>query len=224
MRVSQLALIGAFALGAAGGAASPAAADVLGVDLAATPTSGTLFSPDTFNLGYQFTANGSNVMVTGLGVFDNGSLSNFTIGANGPIPELVGLWDVSNSNLLVASATVDGSSTQNGFWAFTALSSAVTLNAGDTYVVGAQGGEFYYAALIPITVDPAITYVADAFVTPTDLSTLQEPTLTEGLTSTGDAGLFGGNIETAAVPEPMSLSLFGMALTGFGLLRRRRRA
>ncbi len=46
----------------------------------------------------------------------------------------------------------------------------------------------------------------------------------EGLTSTGDAGIFGGNIETAPVPEPMSLSLFGAALAGFGFLRRRKAA
>ncbi len=176
--VHKLALVGALTALAAGAATFPAAADVLGVDLAATPTAPTtLFSPDPYNLGYEFTANGPNVTVTGLGVFDDGSISTFTTDptTGAVIPELVGLWDVSDSNLLVTSVTVDASSTQNGYWLFTALTSAVTLNAGDTYVVGAQGGEFYYTGLIPITVDPAITYVADAYVTPTDPSTLQEP-------------------------------------------------
>jgi hypothetical protein len=188
-----------------------AKADTLGVDFTSTP-------PDqgasTFNLGYSFTAVNA-VTVTGLAAFDNGSLDNFDQ------DQQVGLWDSGGDLLASAYVGFDQSSTQLGFWGVTAIT-GVSLIAGDTYIVGAQGG-YHYTYGSPLNVDPDITNVTDAWISVGSGSNnpLVEPTNADG----GEQGYFGGNVlisESSTTPEPGTFLLLTPALGGLFLLRRKR--
>jgi len=222
-KISMLALVGALAALGVGGVASPAAADVLlGVDI--TPSSLTNLCAPTLECnsfltyGYQFTTGSSPVVVVGLGTFDNGSLTNLNDG------EQVNLWNHDGSSVVAGPVTVNASSAQVGLWAFTALPTPVTLAPDTAYVVGSQGdGAFVAGSLDPnfldISVNPTITYNGGRS---SSAESFEFPGLVNA--TSFNPGFFGGNIEIDPVPEPMSLSLFGAALAGFGLLRRRKKA
>jgi hypothetical protein len=190
-------------------------ASSLGVDFIGSPDN---FGDSVWNLGYEFQVN-TDVTVTGLGNIDYGSVSSL------PQPQQVGLWD--SSGTLLASAYVNSSSTQIGNWAFTSIA-PVALTAGDTYIVGGQGGADY-AGITPVSVNPDITYLTDEYTSNGGAnSPLVEPILTEGYTSPSEAGWFGGNVEfgtASTVPEPGSFLLVGSGLVLIGgYLRRKRRA
>jgi hypothetical protein len=211
---ARKAIVAATALLASIGAAN--ATPELGLDFTGTPT---VFGSSEWNLGYAFTAN-SNITVAALGNMDFGALTSLSQ------PQQVGLWD-SSGNLL-ASAFVGAGSMQVGEWAFTSIT-PVLLTAGQTYLVGGQGGASY-AGELPVSVDPNITYVGSRFffIGNTSNSPLVEPIDSDGFNSPSDAGWFGGNIELAsasvgAVPEPITLSLFGAGLAGAVAMRRRRK-
>src|ERR1035438_3450618 len=107
----------------------PAGAATLGVDFSSP---GSQVGESLWSLGYQFIANNA-VSVVALGTFDY--LQDGLVG-----PQQVGLWDASHT--LLASTFVDNSDPLQGFWRFNAIA-PVTLVAGATYYVAAQGGEGY---------------------------------------------------------------------------------
>jgi len=128
------------------------------------------------------------------------------------------LW--AASGVLLASTFVDNSDPLTGFWRFDTLSSAVTLVAGQNYVVGSQGGEGYTWNVSGFTVDPNITFVQDRWINlgNSNNTPLSFPNQTDNRTGGPNQGFFGGNVEFAdatAAPEPSSLALFGMAITTF---------
>jgi hypothetical protein len=200
----------------------PAKADSLGLDFASTPPAN--FGPSTWNLGWSFTVVNS-VTVVGLG--------NADILQNGFSPpgsdQQVGLWDSSGNLLASVQVTptdpLDGAN--GGFWRFASIA-PITLTAGQTYVVGGQGGAFY-SGIVPVTVNPNITFGHDLYTFNGGAnSPLVEPLKTEGYDSPGAASWFGGNVEFASVspvPEPVGvaslLGLGGMGLVGLAWRRRR---
>lgn len=191
--------------------ALPALPDNLAVDFASSANNEG--QTNVWNLGFEFLVN-NTVEVTALGAYNSPDL-----GWGGE--QNVGLWDADGN--LLASTFVNNTDVAVGNWYFHAIT-PIPLTAGQDYVVGAQGGT-NLAGFLPINVNPSITYVEDQFFNfeePSPLNPLTEPVDTEGLTSTSNAGFFGGNLELAPVPEPSSLMLLGTCLLGTAWRLRRR--
>jgi len=165
------------------------------------------YAYDNATLGYEFTANTSNVEVNALGALTGGT-------------EQVGLW--TESGTLLASATVTPADpVSNGFeWASI---TPVVLTAGQSYVVGAQSGtyEFSYSSAI---VDPRITYDQDRWNhVGTGFSIPNSSDVGQGLISPPFTGFLGGNVSLSSVPEPSTFALLGLGGLSFaiGVYRRR---
>ncbi len=181
-----------------------ASAGTLGIDYT---NPGSVGTNGAWSLGYEFQALQS-VSVTGLAFFTGGGISQ---------NHDVGLWD-SNGNLL-ASTTITSGSPVIGTGGFLWESiTSVILTAGDYYyVAGETGSDNYSYGPSGVTVNPAISFVAAAYVSS---GTLAFPTSTDP----GTVGYFGGNVVlgATAAPEPSSalLVLAGGAML-FGSFRRR---
>ena len=192
--------------------ASFAKADTAGVSFAAPGSP--MNNGNGYSLGYSFTAN-TNLNVTALGYFDDGGLRE---------THAVGLYD-SNGQLL-ASTTVDGKGTQQGYFSFDSIS-PVTLTAGKTYEVMGNSGliDGYSFDTLGFTVDPRITFLNDEYA---QGNTLQFGNGSENILAADGGAFFGGNfLSTSATvtPEPSSMLLLTTGATALaGAARRRLRA
>lgn len=159
-----------------------------------------------WTLGYSFVAN-TPLAAVGLGAYDAGH-DGFTTNHE------VGLWD-SMGNLL-ATTTVTSAGTLIGDFRYAAIS-AVSLNAGSTYYVGASdfGAGETYTLYGNVTAAAGITYSNSAFM------------LGAGLLFPSNAGpvngYYGGNVLLAAVPEPETYAMLIGGLALLGAMRRRQR-
>lgn len=211
MKLKISSLVGSLALLALFGG-MPAQAQSLGVDFPAG--SSTNFGGSSWNLGWSFTAN-TNVNVVGLG--------NWAGGSAFPQDQQVGLWN--SSGTLLASAFVSNGSTLVGAapWLFTSIS-PIELLAGQTYVVGAEGGADYTGFNAVAVFDPRISYITDLYTANGGAnSPLVEPTTTES----SPYGWFGGNVElsnVSAVPEPSTWAMMILGFLGLGFMAYRRKA
>jgi PEP-CTERM motif-containing protein len=125
--------------------------------------------------------------------------------------------------VLLASTYVSNADPLTGFWRFHGIT-PITLTAGNTYVVGSQGGEGYTWFTIGMTVDPGITFLQDAWIYLGNGSNnpLVFPNTTDGFGQGVGGGFFGGNIMIGSVPEPSTLMLAGPALLALAGLARRK--
>jgi hypothetical protein len=157
----------------------------------------------TGNDGMFFTPT-TAISVTALGYVS-------AVAANG---NLVGLYDVSTSDLL-ASTTVTAASTPSGGFLYQAIS-PVLLTPGTEYaVVGlytAGTGDLGYFAPNGVGADPAINFVGYSY---DDNPSLDLPA--SGYTPP----IFGPNFQFAAVPEPSSGALIAAGLAALGFFRRK---
>jgi Domain of unknown function (DUF4082)/PEP-CTERM motif len=184
---------------------SAARADTAGISFTAPGTS-LNNGQGPYSLGFVFTAT-SAFAVDALGYYDNGGLTDV---------HQVGLYN--SSGTLLASATVDGSGAQMGFFNYTLISD-VDLVAGQTYqVVGTSGNVDPYAYdTVGFSTASNITFGENIY---TVSNTLAFGTISVSGVSNG---WFGPNFEEAStVPEPSTLALFGTGLlSACGLVRRR---
>jgi len=187
-----------------------AMAGTIGVDFASP---GSTNNASVWNLGYSFTAN-QNVSVIGLGVFDY-NLDGFAQ------DQQVGLW--TSGGVLLASTYVSNTDPLTGFWRFHSIA-PVGLVAGQTYVVGSQGGEGYTWFTNGMTVAPQITFLQDAWIYLGNSSNnpLYFPDTTDGYGQGVGGGFFGGNVMLGTIPEPCTLALAGPALLALAGLARRK--
>src|ERR1700676_2852107 len=196
--------LASFALFSFGAAIAPAQATVsLGVDF---PAGAHDFGPDIQNLGWSFTAK-ADVAVVGLGNW---------AGAPFPQDQQVGLWN--SSGVLLASAFVSNSSSKVGSapWLFSAIT-PVRLVAGQTYVVGGQGGADYTGLIAGATFDPRISFGVDLFSSLNGgaNSPLVETTFTESF-GPNQASWFGGKHQPQRVPGASALAIVLLRFRGLG--------
>jgi hypothetical protein len=170
-----------------------------------------------FTLGWQFSVL-NPINVTHLGIFDsdqNGLTDNYE----------VGIWD-SVGTLLGSTVVGTGDPLTNQF----RYSSVASINLapgdytiGGLYLTGNDGliGPGGFGTASNFATDPNIAFVGPRFAAG---GTLTNPTGSGGT----DAGYFGPNFQftaaAAAVPEPGSLAIFGIAFVcsaGFGFYRKR---
>ena len=174
-----------------------------------------------WTLGYSFKAQ-TSVDVVSLGIWDH-SGDGLNEGHK------VGLWDASQ-NLLASVDVLSGTSSvlSDGFrWVDMTGSDIVTLITGTVYVVGA-----YYdstnsdaaAIFSPISVDSRISYIGSSQFSS---GALQFPSGSCCNTPPSSTHYYGGNVRLdnavagATIPEPVTLALMGLALSGLGFKRRR---
>jgi hypothetical protein len=178
------------------------------------------FTNNAWSLGWSFTTN-TAISVSALGYYN----ANLTGGLSGLAPGCncgeVGIF--SSTGDLLASTQVTSSDPVIGFFNYQTIN-PLLLAAGQTYYILAETGSSDYTFYVNgLTVDPNITFNADAWI---QSSTLAFGNSSEGITLAQGGGFFGPNFldSPASAPEPSSLLLFGtVSVAMFAALRLRRR-
>lgn len=173
-----------------------------------------------FTLGQKFTLS-SAVTVNALGYIDDGLFPLNQVTQQFVHP--VGIWD--SSNVLVATANVVSTDPLIGHYYWSSIPD-VSLAVG-TYTIGAQilgvGGYFPYtnntSGFFSI---PEYMYITDEQVIGAGLN---QPYVSLGNGSYGPYAFVTANFSVASVsrqvPEPFTLSIFGIGVAGAYVMRRR---
>ena len=126
----------------------------------------------------------------------------------------VGIWDAAGN--LIASAVVDPATMfiQDGF-GYQSIAN-VTLNAGETYIIGAMytidDNDSYISGATTLTTAPEVTWIQSRYPAAVDLGFVFPANTSTSYGRLGPNFLF--------IPAPGALALFGLA--GLGVRRRRR--
>jgi hypothetical protein len=165
-----------------------------------------------YTVGWDFTVNNTAISVSQLGYFD--PLGNGLFDSHP-----VGLWD--SSGTLVAQATVPSgtAATLAHSYRFVTLDSPVTLNANQSYFIGALNPTASDTLIQQTTaiIASEITYNTPRYALSTELAWPQSSF------SAVSQGLFGPNMVFTPVPEPQEYALMaGLGLCAFFVVRKLR--
>jgi uncharacterized protein DUF4082/PEP-CTERM motif-containing protein len=178
-------------------------------------TPGTEYGGGQYTLGFEFQV-ASNQTITQLGVYDSGQ-DGLTTGAQ------IGLWDTSGTLLRSVTIPTGTGSTLIGDFRYGSITPFLAVTGTD-YIVGAftqdlatslftgQGGTG--------TVDPNIILVEDQYSNFNDAFSFPNTTDHTAGAWLGGNFIFGAT----AVPEPLTLSIFGAGFVGAVAMRRRKKA
>jgi hypothetical protein len=189
----------------------------LGVDFT---QAGTISNPNVANLGWEFRAE-TTVTVVGLGVWDAEEYLG-TPAFAWPRDQHVGLWlEADSGPQLLADTYVSMDDALVGNWRFDGIA-PITLVAGETYVVGSQGGAAFTFDVQGFLPDPNIRYLGSRAVFVGDAST-DRPLAYPSQADATAHGYLGANVlfGDATVPEPSALLLL---LAGASVMAGLRRA
>lgn len=158
-----------------------------------------------FTVGFRFRAE-TEFVVTALGAFDY-------LGDGFSQSHTIGLWEVASGSLMATATVTPGSAAPLVGQFRYADVTGVTLTANREYIVAAS--EFYGAtqdlySSVPaaaFTMAPGLSYLAPRSAA--EAPGLVFPELEIGAPF---SGVFGANLQIAAVPEPSARSLFATAL------------
>lgn len=184
------------------------------------------FYQDNFMQGYDFVST-TNQSLTALGFWDQG--------ADGlPRDFQVGLWETSSQTLL-ASVTIDNADPLDGSlvvaggqWRYESLLSPISLSSGTTYTLAVQIGSPELSTTDSLLIDSATISFGATVSNPNVGRFLETSSFTFPIGTLIPGPLFRGAINarvesSSAIPEPTSITLFGMGLFALGLLQVRRR-
>lgn len=189
--------------------APPAAAQVRG---ATVLDDGTFLSTGAWNLGRAFTVTSATSVVS-LGLWDH--LGNGLVNAH-----QVGLWASNGALLYSVSVAAGTGAVLDGNFRFVDIA-PIALTVGSSYLVAATYAgvtDDWYMVDATFTSAPMITYDAARWEYG---GALAFPSQVNG----NSTGYWGGDVRLASVvatPEPGTLSLMGLGVTGMFALRRRR--
>jgi hypothetical protein len=185
-----------------------------------TPTA---TASDDVTAGFAFTFAGAPITVTALGILD---LDPRDIEAVNTLdePHDVGLWIAGGQ--LLASATVDASDPLDNGFKFATLGVPVVLLPNVTYVLAANyptGGSQTSLDWLRSDTDAAIAALFDPGFTYVQGRSGIGFGLVDPTSAASDVGYVGPNmLFERAVPEPLTLALFGVAAGAIGVRRLRR--
>ena len=176
-----------------------------------------VYNDSSETIGYSFDVSGNGISVGGLGVF-----SSFFLPLQAPID--VGLWNAKGNEIASTVVTPDDTAVAsidaNGQW-LEAMIAPKLLASGKYYV-----GAYYPSASELILAAPAIDSIVGVTYVDAEMGG------NSGLTFPGEdepsprgelAGPTVFTADTTPVPEPLTLSLFGVGAIGAVALRRRKR-
>jgi uncharacterized protein (TIGR03382 family) len=170
-----------------------------------------------YTIGASFTVGASDVSVSHLGIYDQGS--NGLVGTYD-----LGLWSANDTTTPLAQVSISGgtSATAINYFQYTSLATPITLVSGETYYIGA----FYGSAADGWGDSPSLPAgISSSFVN--YVGRVQAgPSLTfPTISGQPGAPYTAINFQYSVIPEPANAaSLAAMALLAFAGLQRRRKA
>jgi hypothetical protein len=163
-------------------------------------------------VGYRVTMINSMDAV-GLGVYSGGDGSLIA-------DHMVGIWRDLDGSLVASTTVLAGTALDAAEFGYAGIA-PVTLNAGESYSIGAMYeatalGDNYISGATSLVTSPDITFlgalrptlVSMGFVRPTEFTA-------------GSLGRFGPNVQMRPVPEPATFVVIGLGIAALALRRKR---